>query len=596
MLSLHRWASEFKRPLEPGPDRDLEHDRCKGDGAHLYAWDHPRAPPVRAPSSNAGDWDWMSMITKVAIRNYRLFRNFDVELDPDVNVIVGDNDTGKSTLVEAINLALTGRLNGRPLIQELTPYLVNLEATADYVKELQSGESAPAPPEIVIDVFLAASTPETEILRGTNNLYGEDACGVRLQAKLSQDFAEEYASFIAEPSAVRLVPTEYYRVDWLGFSGNSVTARSVPALASVIDPATIRLQSGVDYHLQEIIRTYLDPNERVELSRQYRSLREEFGERPAVKTINEHLKADSDALTDRQFSLSIDISRRYTWESSLAAHLDDLPFALIGKGEQNAVKTVLAIGRRAESAHVVLIEEPETHLSFASLRRLMARIEAQCGGKQVIVATHSTFVLNKLGLENLLLLGGGGAMRITDIPSDTVEYFKKLAGYDTLRLVLSKGAFLVEGPSDELVIQRAYKDANGSFPIEDGIDVISVGLAHKRFLDLAVPLHRRVWIVTDNDHKTHEAVEERFAEYLGHDFVTLHTGDNPDLNTLEPQIVDVNDLETLNAVLGTTFTSTEEVTAYMVADKTTAALAIFESVHRISMPPYIADAVKQVHK
>jgi hypothetical protein len=34
----------------------------------------------------------------------------DVELAPDVNVIVGGNDTGKSTLVEAIDLALTGRL------------------------------------------------------------------------------------------------------------------------------------------------------------------------------------------------------------------------------------------------------------------------------------------------------------------------------------------------------------------------------------------------------------------------------------------------------------------------------------------------------
>jgi DNA repair exonuclease SbcCD ATPase subunit len=53
------------------------------------------------------------MITKLAIRNYRLFRlfrEFDVELAPDVNVIVGGNDTGKSTLVEAIDLALTGRL------------------------------------------------------------------------------------------------------------------------------------------------------------------------------------------------------------------------------------------------------------------------------------------------------------------------------------------------------------------------------------------------------------------------------------------------------------------------------------------------------
>src|SRR5438477_11670152 len=76
---------------------------------------------------------------RVAIRNYRLFTQFDVELHPGLNIVVGDNDTGKSTLIEAINLVLTGRLNGRPLAQELNPYLLNLTITEDYVAALQSG-------------------------------------------------------------------------------------------------------------------------------------------------------------------------------------------------------------------------------------------------------------------------------------------------------------------------------------------------------------------------------------------------------------------------------------------------------------------------
>lgn len=215
---------------------------------------------------------------------------------------------------------------------------------------------------------------------------------------------------------VRLAPTEYYRVEWLGFSGNAVSARSLPATASVIDPTTIRLLSGIDYHLQEIIRTHLDPKDRVELSRQYRTMREEFGDREAVKAVNKKLQTDEDDLTDRKFSLAIDISQRYTWESSLIAHLDDLPIQLIGKGDQNALKTLLAIGRKADNAKVVLIEEPETHLSHSSLRRLRHRIEDRCTGKQLIIATHSNYVLNKLGLDNMILLGDGAATRITDMP------------------------------------------------------------------------------------------------------------------------------------------------------------------------------------
>jgi len=445
---------------------------------------------------------------------------------------------------------------------------------------------------MIIDIFLEA-TEETTILQGTNNIYGEDAVGVRLQAQLSQDFHEEYKNFIEDPSAVRLAPTEYYKVDWLGFSGNAVTGRSVPAVASVIDPTTIRLQSGVDYHLQEIIRTHLEPKERVELSRQYRSLREEFSDRESVKRINDRLKTDNEALTDRELGLAIDISQRYTWEGSLVAHLDDLPFQSIGKGEQSALKILLAIGRRANDAHVVLIEEPETHLSFTSLRRLIIRIEERCANKQVIIATHSTYVLNKLGLQNLILLGDGSTTRITDVPEDTIDFFKKLAGFDTLRLVLAKAAILVEGPSDELIVQRGYLDAKGKLPIDDGIDVISVGLSHKRFLDLAVRLNRYVWVVTDNDGKTLEQVQERFSEYLDSPYISLHVGDDPELNTLEPQIVEANDLAILSAALGKEYGSKEEVCDAMLKDKTGSALAIFESGTKIVMPQYIRDVFSE---
>ena len=532
------------------------------------------------------------MIRKVAIRNYRLFRKFDLEFSQGVNTLVGANETGKSTLIEAINLALTGRLHGRALAQELSPYLINLDATEEYVAGLRSAAKAPpTPPGIIIELFLEESH-HTAVLRGTNNLYGEDACGVRIQANLSPEFHEEYESFIADPSAVRLVPVEYYRVDWLGFSGNGITARSVPATAAVIDPTILQLQSGVDYYMQQILRTHLEPKDRVELSRQYRSLREEFSEKETVKVINDRLKATNDTLTDRKLSLALDISQRFTWESSLNAHLDDLPFQLIGKGEQNALKTLLALGRgKAEDAQVVLIEEPETHLSFAALRKLIRRIENQCAGKQVVIATHSNYVLNKLGLQNLILLGIGGTSRITDLPPDTVDYFKKLAGFDTLRLVLAEGAILVEGPSDELVVQRAYFDKKGKLPIDDGIDVISVGLSHKRFLDLAIRLNRRVWVVTDNDGKTIEQVRARFADYLTAECVSLHVGTDPKLHTLEPQIVEVNELSVLNEVLSTECATKEELLEVMLADKTGSALAIFESSVNIAMPEYIRDVL-----
>ena len=60
------------------------------------------------------------MLTKIHIQNYRVFTDFTLEFSAGLNVIVGDNDTGKSTLLEAVNLALTSRLRGRLLASELS--------------------------------------------------------------------------------------------------------------------------------------------------------------------------------------------------------------------------------------------------------------------------------------------------------------------------------------------------------------------------------------------------------------------------------------------------------------------------------------------
>jgi putative ATP-dependent endonuclease of the OLD family len=157
---------------------------------------------------------------------------------------------------------------------------------------------------------------------------------------------------------------------------------------------------------------------------------------------------------------------------------------------------------------------------------------------------------------------------------------------------VADAAILVEGPSDELIIQRAYRDTHGRLPIENGIDVISVGLSHKRFAELATRLGRRIWLVTDNDGKTLEEVTKRFSSFLAEGKVSLHTSDDPRLNTLEPNLVAVNELSSLNTALGTRHPTKEALLEAMLADKTASALSIFEAGITLNMPKYIRDVVE----
>ena len=531
------------------------------------------------------------MLKKLIIKNYRVFEDFSLEFAPGLNILVGDNDAGKTTLLEAVNLALTSRVRGRPLAYELSPYMVNQAAAARYLAGLERGER-PTPPEIVIDLYLD-DRAETAVLTGTNNVTVENAPGLRLRASFSQDYAEEYERFIEGTEELRLVPTEYYKVEWLSFAGNAVTGRGVPATASLIDAATIRLQSGADYYIQQIITNELEVAERVELARAYRSLRESFAGRDAIAAINVRLSEAYQELSEKALSLSIDLSQKTSWETNLVPHLDDLPLQFIGNGAQNMLKMLLALNRSVGACHAVLVEEPENHQSPASLSALVRRIEERCQGKQVVMTTHSSFVLNKLGLDKLVLIAPPNTMRLIDLPSETLAYFKKLSGYDTLRVVLAERILLVEGPSDELVIQRAFKDRHGMLPLEAGVDVINVrGLSFRRFLDIARPLGKRVDVITDNDGQDPEDVRARYADYTGDDSsITIHVGSTDGGRTLEPQIAAANDVASLNGLFGTSHASTAEVAAYMISNKTACALAIFEAAPGITMPSYVNDAV-----
>ena len=100
-------------------------------------------------------------IKKVNIWNYKCFEGkFSIEFNQGVNILVGDNETGKSTILESINLALTGILNGRYLRNELSQYLFNHKVVSRYIDEVKEGLN-PVPPEIVIEIFFEGEEYES---------------------------------------------------------------------------------------------------------------------------------------------------------------------------------------------------------------------------------------------------------------------------------------------------------------------------------------------------------------------------------------------------------------------------------------------------
>jgi putative ATP-dependent endonuclease of the OLD family len=540
-------------------------------------------------------------ISKVKITNFKCYEGtFTLALNDGLNVIVGANESGKTTILEAVHLALTGLLHGRPLRNDLTSYLFNLAAQNKYVQSLGTASPLP-PPEIIIELFFSGDSSELAELEGDGNSEKAKSSGVVYKIEFDEENYKDSYQELLKVGGLSSVPVEYYTTTMRSFARKGITARNIPIKSALIDSSSTRLQNGSDVYVSRIIRDVLEENERASISQAHRKLKEAFVADPNLKLINERI-TQAAKISQKAVSISVDLSSQTAWESSLMTYIDLIPFQYIGKGEQCVIKTKLALSAKKNAeATVILLEEPENHLSHARLNELIADLTDQHGQKQIIISTHSSFVANKLGLDHLVVLRGGEVARISELEAS--DFFKKLAGYDTLRLALAAKAILVEGDSDELVVQRAYMDANGGrLPIQDGIDVISVGTAFLRFLELADSLKIPISVVTDNDGDT-AAVEKKYTAFKDSGTIRIcfdpvvDTGplmikNKPyNYNTLEPKLLKANDRATLNAILGTSADTDDKLRIYMRSNKTESALAIFNSKTAITYPNYIQKAI-----
>lgn len=487
-------------------------------------------------------------IKKIHIENFKKFKGpFDLELNEGLNIIVGNNEAGKSTVIEAIFLALTGMFRGKYLRNELSQYLFNKDIVKDYISSVKAG-NAQKPPKVLIEVYFGGKDAPA-LFNGSHNSENSNDCGVRFEIEFNEKYNDEYNSIIENSIELKSLPIEYYDIVWTSFAWDNITSRSIPLKVALIDSESGKLPNGSDIYISRIVKDSLETDDIVKITQAFRSLQDDFSDNPSVSDINKNLKNTS-KITNKEIEISVDMSSRNAWESFLMTYLDDIPFTYIGKGEQAIIKTNLALGnKKASTAGVVLVEEPENHLSHAKMNELISYIRKHCSGKQVIISTHSSFVANKLGLSKLLLLNGSNVLKLSELSATTEAYFESLPGYNTLRPILCKKAILVEGPSDELVVQRAYLDKHEKLPIEDSIDVISAyNLSFLRFLEIADKLALNVCVVTDNDGDV-SALQNKYAAYLNRSNIKICFDSNVDsfpteiegkpynCNTLEPKLL-----------------------------------------------------------
>jgi putative ATP-dependent endonuclease of OLD family len=174
-----------------------------------------------------------------------------------------------------------------------------------------------------------------------------------------------------------------------------------------------------------------------------------------------------------------------------------------GKGRQCFIKTEFALRSREHALDVLLLEEPENHLSHVHMRKLIERIRAS-EKKQLFIATHSSFIATRLNLKKVVILSeedSSQPVSLKDLSQETADFFMKAPDNNLLELALCKKAILVEGDAEFILMDALYKNsADGASTDTDGVHVISVdGTSFKRYFELAKLLGIKVAAIRDND-------------------------------------------------------------------------------------------------
>lgn len=552
-------------------------------------------------------------IEKIVIKNFKAFENQTInfsfedeksKIAKNFLILVGDNGTGKSTLLEAIHLALTGFYRGKTILGNISQDLFNINCVKTYLADFNDKKN-PIPPKISIEVFF----DDCPILEGDKNSTGSKAYGFIFEIMYDDRNDAAYKSLLSHE--LNTLPFEFYKCEWNTFAREKFTnAKFITFKSAFLNTGTDKTWDSSS----RLIKGYIDDSSKIELNQSYRMMSDKLKDSDSFKRINEKIQK-SENLKNENISIGVINSSQNAWENALTIKENDISYENIGTGKQCMLNTILSFENDLfKNKGIILIEEPENHLSGMNLNVLLNYIKENSKDYQVVISTHSSYVLNKLGMNNLVLIGKNSVSSFVNLPSDTAHYFEKVAGFDTLRFILSNKAILVEGDSDDLIIQRAYLDENKKLPIDDGIEIIDTGLSYKRFLDLAIKLNINAVVVTDNDGDI-DRINEMISEYKDFPWIKICSGTKtysheelgfvksvdpnkeskvPNVNTLEPEILRSNDRDILNNVLGKKYKTDEDLLHYMIKNKTEVAWKIFISEKSINYPKYIKEAISYI--
>lgn len=510
--------------------------------------------------------------------NFKGFRNRKIDsLNKGMNILIGDNDTGKSTILLAIDLVLGANPNRVESIG--LDRLLNQLVVDEFLKK--PNRKFADLPRMEIDLHL--SDQGRHEFEGQHNIDEVSAYGIYLLCRPRDDLYDEINEVISLANPA--FPYEYYATEIKGFGGEPITPYKKPLQHLPIDNTKISNDYASRSYVRTIYNANTDDKERNQLKYGYRQVKDEFS-KTQFDDINKRIGSD--------YSFSLKSNAKANLETDLTISRKGIDIENLGVGEQCFIRTSFALSKKS-NINAVLLEEPENHLSHTNMNRLIDEIKeaSQC---QIFVATHSSLVCSRLDLRSAILFGKfeSDPIKLDRLPQDTAEFFMKAPSSSVLEFVLSERNLLVEGDAEYILMDAFHKQVMGNDLRSSGLSVISVGgISFPRYLDISKLLQTKTAVVTDNDGDPQSTCIDRYEEYAGLENIKIFYDPDKKRRTLE--ICVYQDNQAICDELFLAGRKTLTVEEYMLKNKSKAAFELTsKKFDEIEAPEYINKAIKWV--
>lgn len=433
-------------------------------------------------------------LSRITIENFRCFgggeNRFELDLGPGLTALVGENDSGKTAVMDALRFAI-GTTDQEWYRLQATDYNENaaakeLKITCTYdalshedkrafVEYLTYKDAADGQPRLHVNWFAKESKEMVKghIFRRVEVYSGKNGDGPKIA-----------------PEARELLRATYLRP--LRDAEYALSAGRNSRLSNILFHRISRSKGGQEFDpkwdLDTINPALLKQLTVLGIGDLANALLEDQAEISVTRTeVDSNLKGLT--LSGEKIGSQIKVSdKSETSERRLRHLLEKLDLSLggagkLGLGSNNLLfmaTELLLLAQKEDGNKLLLIEEPEAHLHAQRQLRVMKFLQHQAteSGIQIIVTTHSPNLASAIAINNLVMINGGHAFSLaetkTKLEASDYRFLERFLDVTKANLFFARGVLIVEGDSENILFPTLAK-LIGRDLTEYGVSIVNVG-------------------------------------------------------------------------------------------------------------------------